>query len=56
MSFFRLLGKPVVQLFFSLPIRFFTQSYSILHFEKFDTEYFAYGKKKIRKYTNINAA
>ena len=45
-SFFRLLGKPLSQLFFSLPIRFFTQSYSILHFEKFDTRTFCMEKKK----------
>lgn len=45
-SFFRLLGKPVAQLFFPLPIRFFEQSYSILHFEKFDTEIFCVWEKK----------
>ncbi len=31
---------------FSLPIRFFEQSYSILHFEKFDTEIFCVWEKE----------
>lgn len=55
-SFFRLLGKAVAQLFFPFQSDFLSNLIAFYILRNLTRGYFAYGKKKIRKYANINAA